>query len=145
MIKKEQIDNLLMFSFLFSEEMGLSINLTSPSYFEEKWKRYIGTSIKNKELSLNYTQSILEWKEIWSVKTDKYDRMMDLILTLNDSKLPHFDLETLLNSWSNYVDIKKINDYTNNGLHPWVKDQIDRFLNIKVNKRIYSLLQLEIN
>lgn len=79
---KNQIDNLIRFSFAFHKSHNDFINC-DPSYIKEKWDKYIG--FRPKPISYDKTlESILDpqvnqWRDKWCVNDHTYIEIKDII------------------------------------------------------------------
>lgn len=79
---KNQIDNLIRFSFAFHKSHNDFI-MCDPSYIKEKWDKYIGFRPKpidyDKNLEFLLDPSVIEWRQKWNVNDHTYIEMKDII------------------------------------------------------------------
>lgn len=79
---KNQIDNLIRFSFAFHKSHNDFI-MCDPSYIKEKWNKYIGFGPKpidyDKNLEFLLDPSVIKWRQNWNVNDHTYIEMKDII------------------------------------------------------------------
>ena len=79
---KNQIDNLIRFSFAFHKSHNNFI-MCDPSYIKEKWDKYIGFRPKpidyDKNIEFLLDPSVIEWRQKWDVNDHTYIEMKDII------------------------------------------------------------------
>lgn len=92
-MNKNQIDNLIRFSFAFHKSHNDFIDC-DPSYIKEKWDKYIG--FRPKPISYDKTlESILDpqvnqWRDKWNVNDHIYIEMKDIINFIIRANEKHF-------------------------------------------------------
>ena len=144
------MDNIIGFLFNFHRQCDVELLNQSPSYIREKWNKYIGTKPKSvyDEIS-NVT--ISKWLKRWHVSNDEFLELKDilyLILLLNTKSLlvrydgypwNVWDLETLIDTFSSFVEIKDINNEYYCHSHHLIKMEISKWLDKPENRRTYNL------
>jgi hypothetical protein len=148
-IKKEQLYNIIGFTFNLHQELGINWRRETPEYFIEKWESYIGhIPLDDREFEMN--SYVDEWISTWNVDVGTYRRIrhiIHIISIINSRSLLNQELRPVLiwtlcdiiDEYSNIIDISSINDRLHNGLHPIVKQEINKWLEIPCNKREFSL------
>jgi hypothetical protein len=164
---KNQIDNLIRFSFAFHKSHNNFITC-DPSYIKEKWDKYIGFRPKpidyDKNLEFLLDPSVIEWRQKWNVNDHTYIEMKDIInfiIRVNEkhffirpmysipdgelSQLSPFvwttsDLITLFEELVGYTE--RINKDLYNHLHPNLVKVLDTWLSETSIGRDYRLCLL---
>jgi len=140
MINKNQLDNIIKFSFL----MILNEKLPLPSYIIEKWDSFI---------SVNTDKCFYDVKKLKSCfyffleveLNDKAKSILSLIYditTLYKNVPDDIILDDIIEVYKKYIDINEVADYENRHIHTVINNYIDKF--IKRNIREYNLLLLDI-
>ena len=154
---RNQINNLVGFVFNFHIQCDVDWEKQDPSYIKEKWGKYIGTDTTSNFIVDEYyhlsrllrNDKINKWLNIWKVSEKEFLEMKEivyLLCVLNTKSiiLPEgsdkvWDLESLIEEFSNFIDIEKINKEFYNHQHALVQREIVRWLNKTENKRSYNL------
>ena len=101
-MNKNQIDNLIRFSFAFHKSHNDFIDC-DPSYIKEKWDKYIG--FRPKPISYDKTlESILDpqvnqWRDKWHVNDHIYIEMKDIINFIIRANEKHFFIRSMDGVW----------------------------------------------
>lgn len=162
---KNQIDNLIRFSFLFHKSHNNFITC-DPSYIKEKWDKCIGFRPKpidyDKNLEFLLDPSVIEWRQKWNVNDHTYIEMKDIINFIIRVNEKHFfirpmfsngeltplstlvwttsDLITLFEELVGYTE--RINKDLYNHLHPNLVKVLDTWLSETSIGRDYRLCLL---
>jgi hypothetical protein len=151
---KTQVDNIIHFSFHFHQSMGCKIEEFSPDYIEEKFKYYFGIKprkITDSEIKiLDYYKEFTEWKRSW--RTEYTDHLF-FIFKINTKGLT-IRYEKVENAWKplelvslfeEYIgDPNMITDWSYNGLHQLVKNEVDEWLSNDVIANDYRILMRDV-
>jgi hypothetical protein len=96
---KNQIDNLIRFSFAFHRSHNDFINC-DPSYIKEKWDKYIGFRPKpidyDKNLEFMLDPSVVQWRDKWHVNDHVYIEMKDIINFIIRANEKHFYVRPMM-------------------------------------------------
>ena len=96
---KNQIDNLIRFSFAFHKSHNDFINC-DPSYIKEKWDKYIGFRPKpisyDKTLESMLDPQVNQWRDKWHVNDHTYIEMKDIINFIIRSNEKHFFVRPMM-------------------------------------------------
>jgi len=154
---RNQINNLVGFVFNFHIQCDVDWEKQDPSYIKEKWGKYIGTDTTSNFIVDEYyhlsrllrNDKINKWLNIWKVSEKEFLEMKEivyLLCVLNTKSiiLPEgsdkvWDLESLIEEFSKFTDIEKINKDLYNHQHAFVQREIVKWLNKPQNKRYYNL------
>lgn len=152
---KDQLNNLINFSFHFHEMMDMKILDCDKSYLIEKWDKYIGLKPKSIityeyfiENKTYFHLVIRRWFDRWDKDGDSWVDVSPIINFINEINLldpiGKFDKimtpEDLINLFTKHIgDINKINKVEYNSLHQSIKTNyiVNRWKN-KL-KREYNL------
>jgi hypothetical protein len=97
-MNKNQIDNLIRFSFAFHKSHNDFIDC-DPSYIKEKWDKYIGFRPKpidyDKNLEFMLDPSVIQWREKWHVNDHIYIEMKDIINFIIRANEKHFFIRSI--------------------------------------------------
>ena len=151
---KNQIDNLIRFSFAFHKSHNNFI-MCDPYYIKEKWDKYIGFRPKpinyDKNLEFLLDPSVIEWRQKWNVNDHTYIEMKDIINFIIRVNEKHFfiipalvwttsELITLFEELVGYTE--RINKDLYNHLHPNLVKVLDTWLSETSIGRDYRLCLL---
>jgi hypothetical protein len=153
---KEQLNNLIYFSFHFHETMDMKVLDCDKDYLIEKWDKYIG--VKPKEVNITYEYFlenktyfhlvIRRWFEKWDKNGESWDELSPIINFINEINLldppGKFNnmmtpekLTTLFDKHIGYLE--EINKQEYNSLHSLINKQVVRWLNKPEINREYKL------
>lgn len=148
---RNQLNNLVRFSLNFHEDMDIKILSTSPGYILEKWNRYIGVKPYTLETDAFYSGCFddlhfyYKWSETWNNKDTDIKNIIFIIRNVNEYMFYNdFTITDLVNIYKSYMDVSKVNDYEEKGLHPLVEEIAEKWINSKHNRREYNLFSLNI-
>jgi hypothetical protein len=133
-----QLFSLSKFFFNFHKDSDISLHGVSPGYITEKWNIYIGTGVVNFKYDLN-DPYLAPWKETWNVTDEEILTIYQFILDMNKKDVHKTRLSTLISLIKSLIDVNKISESSYNGLHPMLKDNLDRWLKTKENQRLLKL------
>jgi hypothetical protein len=154
-MNKNQIDNLIRFSFAFHKSHNDFIDC-DPSYIKEKWDKYIG--FRPKPISYDKTlESILDpqvnqWRDKWHVNDHIYIEMKDIINFIIRANEKHFFIRSMDGVWmtSDLITLfeelvgspERINRELYNHLHTNLVRRLDTWKNEISIGRDYQLCLL---
>jgi hypothetical protein len=154
-MNKNQIDNLIRFSFAFHKSHNDFIDC-DPSYIKEKWDKYIG--FRPKPISYDKTlESILDpqvnqWRDKWHVNDHIYIEMKDIINFIIRANEKHFFIRSMDGVWmtSDLITLfeelvgspERINRELYNHLHTNLVRKLDTWKNEISIGRDYQLCLL---
>lgn len=154
-MNKNQIDNLIRFSFAFHKSHNDFIDC-DPSYIKEKWDKYIG--FRPKPISYDKTlESILDpqvnqWRDKWHVNDHIYIEMKDIINFIIRANEKHFFIRSMDGVWmtSDLITLfeelvgspERINKELYNHLHTNLVRRLDTWKNEISIGRDYQLCLL---
>jgi hypothetical protein len=96
---KNQIDNLIRFSFAFHKSHNDFINC-DPSYIKEKWDKYIGFRPKpisyDKTLESMLDPQVNQWRDKWHVNDHIFIEMKDIINFIIRANEKHFYIRPMM-------------------------------------------------
>jgi len=151
---KDQLNNLISFSFNFHETMGNKVLDCDSVYLLEKWEKYIGVSPKNTNISYDYFLEnktyfhlvIRRWFEKWDKRGENWNKVLPIINFINEINLLDpsgrfgdiMTPEDLIKLFNNHIgDVNNINKDEYKHLHHIVGEKVDNWVN-KL-KREYNL------
>lgn len=138
-MNKNQIDNLVKFCFLVSNQKSVFVT-HSPSYILEKWDRYIGCQIRN-NYEIDDTPKILsDWIDRWG--KDNFEKIKDVLYFIYFLEDVSWSITNIIELFNRFFNSEEINDSKTNGLHPLLSDYINSWLNQKEVNRDYKLNQI---
>jgi hypothetical protein len=98
-MNKNQIDNLIRFSFAFHKSHNDFIDC-DPSYIKEKWDKYIGFRPKpisyDKTLESMLDPKVNQWRDKWHVNDHIYIEMKDIINFIIRVNEKHFFIRGMM-------------------------------------------------
>jgi len=157
------MNNIIGFVFNFHVQCDIEWEKQDPSYIKEKWNKYIGTDTTSDFINGKYyhlpqllrNEKINKWINMWKVSEKDFLEMKEivyLLCVLNTKAIitpegyeriegSHkvWNLESLIEEFSKFIDIEKINKEFYNHQHAIVQREIVRWLNKTENKRAYNL------
>lgn len=160
---RNQINNIIGFVFNFHIQCDVDWEKQDPSYIKEKWNKYIGTGATSNFVEGRYyhlpqllkNDKIDMWINTWKVSEKDFLEMKEIVYLLcvlnkkaiitpegygsSYNQLRVWNLESLIEEFSKFIDIEKINKEFYNHQHAIVQREIVRWLNKKENKRAYNL------
>ena len=144
-MEKSQIDNIIKFCFNFHKDMDVDWVYSSPDYILEKWDKYINQ--RPKLIYYYNNEKISKWIKNWSPSEEELYRLRTILLFLykiNQRRFNNLKLSELLDEFEKTtgIYIEDVNKDNYDGLHELLKQQVDKWLNLKENKREYKLLQI---
>lgn len=140
---KEQLNNLINFSFHFHEMMDMKILDCDKNYLVEKWDKYIGLKPKSIITYEYFTENktyfhlvIRRWFDRWDKDGDSWVDVSPIINFINEINLldpiGKFDKimtpEDLINLFTKHIgDVNEINKVEYNSLHQLIKTRVNRW------------------
>ncbi len=144
---KEQLNNLIRFSFNFHYSMDSKLEDHNACYLLEKWNNYIGVK-PTKELTINveqvytnpqlYNAHLVTWIKRWfdANSFDDVKHIINFILIINSKSFHNIGDNTKVWVPSQLIDIFEdnigdsnlINGHEYKGLHRIVEAQVDKWL-----------------
>jgi hypothetical protein len=144
-MKNNQLINIIQFCFNFHIGMDTDWRKQSPDYIMEKWNSYIGKIPENKNII--FDDSINEWIKDWKINKKTWNEMKEIVKflsLLNNKPILEWSFSEILDLFKQITGLsfEDINSNYQNGLHPIIYKQMVIWLNYKVNKRHYKLIQI---
>lgn len=159
---RNQINNIIGFSFNFHKQCDVEWEKQCPSYIKEKWNKYVGTDTTSNFIDGKYyhltqllrNDKINKWIKIWKVSEKDFLELKEIVYLLcklntkailvpkyelNKGKYQVWDLESLIEEFSLFIDIENVNKEFYNHQHAIVQREIVKWLNQTENKRSYNL------
>lgn len=134
----KQLFSLSRFFFNFHKSSDINLHGLSPGYIIEKWNKYIGADVVKFKYDLN-DPYLAPWKKTWNVSDEKVLTIYQFILHMNKKDIHQVRLNDLISLIKPLIDVNKINDSSYNGLHPLLKENLDKWLELKENQRLLKL------
>ena len=147
-----QFNNIIRFSFNFHSGMGCKIHEFSPEYIREKWSKYIGDlkpvvlSDELKKYSTRYrlsSESFQKWRSFWGEPIDELN-IINLIncKSFKSSSDNIWLASDLINLFSECLEgsIDLIRNVEYLGLHKFVEDRIDDWIEVEEVNNDYSMI-----
>lgn len=148
-MNKNQIDNLIRFSFAFHKSHNDFIDC-DPSYIKEKWDKYIGFRPNERNVELSQ-DPMTDWIVKWKVDIKQYDELkeiIDFIIRINERHFynyseRHWVTSDLISLFEDLVGpVEKINKDLYNHLHPSIVKIMDAWIDDTAIGRDYQLCLL---
>jgi len=151
---KEQLNNIINFSFHFHQTMDMKVLDCDRDYLMEKWDKYFGVNPKEVNITYEYFLEnktyfhlvIRRWFEKWDKEGKYWNEVLPIINFINEINLldpsGRFNSimtpDDLISLFKKHIgDIEEINKQEYNSLHKLINSKVENWLN-KL-KREYNL------
>ena len=138
---KEQLDNLIYFTFHFHQTMDIKVLECDRDYLIEKWNKYIGVKPKSVNLSFEFFSenksyfhlNIRRWFTKWDKKGEHWNEILPVINFINEINLldpvgrftKQMTPEDLVMLFNKHIgDEKEINKKEYNSLHQLIRNKV---------------------
>jgi hypothetical protein len=151
MMRKNQLDNLIQFCFLFHPSFDCDWTKQSPDYIKEKWSKYIGVDVTSNDFDKSYfTNNTVEWLKTWKVSNEDWSelkRVIRFIMSLSEKPMLSsgrykniWTLSEIIENFENQISsVTEINQISYNHTHELIKKEIEKWLHTTENNREYNL------